>query len=62
MEVAILALESASEQRCSQATAAASAEIKVIEAEKANVQSTLFAAQADVATTNQLKLQVWISL
>ena len=58
MEVALMALESASEQRCSQATAAASAEIKFVEAEKLNLQSSLFAAQADIATMNQLKLQV----
>jgi hypothetical protein len=58
MEVALLALESVCEQRCSQATAAASAEIKFVEAEKLNIQSSLFAAQADIATMNQLKLQV----
>ena len=54
----MIALESGSEQRCAQATAAASAEIDAVNAEKEVIQSSLFAAQADISTSNQLKLQV----
>ena len=54
----MVALESGSEQRCTQVSAAASAEIAAINAEKEVIQSSLYAAQADISTSNQLKLQV----
>jgi hypothetical protein len=54
----MIALEAGSEQRCAEATAAASAEIESVNAEKRVIQSSLYAAQADISTSNQLKLQV----
>ena len=54
----MVALESGSEQRCTQVSAAASAEIAAVNAEKEVIQSSLYAAQADISTSNQLKLQV----
>ena len=54
----MVALESGSEQRCTQVSAAASAEIAAVNAEKEVIQSSLYAAQADISISNQLKLQV----
>lgn len=54
----MVALESGSEQRCTQVSAAASAEIAAVNAEKEIIQSSLYAAQADISTSKQLKLQV----
>lgn len=58
LEAAMIALEAGSEQRCAEATAAATAEIESVNAEKRAIQSSLYAAQADISTSNQLKLQV----
>jgi hypothetical protein len=58
LEAAMIALEAGSEQRCAEATAAASALIESVNAEKRVIQSSLYAAQADISTANQLKLQV----
>ena len=53
-----MALETSCEQRCALAVATATSEIKAAEEKKEEFQASLFAAQADISTTNQLKLQV----
>ena len=54
----MIILESRSEQKCIEVTTAAYTQIKNIEIEKENLNSILYAAQADIAITNQFKLQV----
>ena len=57
----MMLLESSSEEKCLEVATAAAQQIRNIELEKEALHSTLFASQADVAITNQLKLQVRFS-
>ena len=54
----MMLLETSSEERCLEVATAATHQIRKIELEKDALHSTLFASQADIAVTNQLKLQV----
>jgi hypothetical protein len=54
----LVQIETASAEKCSTAVSAAANEISLKEAEKKALQTSLFAAQAQMAITNQLKLQV----
>ena len=54
----MMQIETSSEQKCSEVALAAATRVKAIEAEKNVLHSSLFAVQADLAITNQLKLQV----
>jgi hypothetical protein len=58
LEIAMLQLETMSGQKISEAVTSAAAEIKSIEDKKATMQASLFASQAELAITNQLKLQI----
>ena len=58
LETAMMLLETSSEERCLEVATAATHQIRKIELEKDALHSTLFASQADIAVTNQLKLQV----